>query len=152
MCVLGRGVCVMDGWRLVPEKSNLNTLRWDKEGKDPVFWDRTCPRDEQEEPPLVVGGLLLDGAWRSTLGPKLTCKGRVVTFPGGGRYDIRMEGEACIMDGWTLAPDASTASAYDCPRAIASTSLPPASSSSSSSVTVCAAWECDAIKGVPRLV
>ena len=54
MCVLGRGVCVMDGWRLVPEKSNLNTLRWDKEGKDPVFWDRTCPRDEQEEPPLVV--------------------------------------------------------------------------------------------------
>ena len=92
VCVLGRGVCVMDGWRLVPEKSNLNTLRWDKEGKDPVFWDRTCPRDAQEEPPLVVGGLLLDGAWRSTLGPKLTCKGRVASFVGYGDYPITLKG------------------------------------------------------------
>ena len=40
--------------------------------------------------PLVVGGLALEGEWRSSLGPVLRCDGRVAAFVGYGNYPLTL--------------------------------------------------------------
>ena len=48
------------------------------------------PAPEQEAEPLVVGGLALEGEWRSSLGPVLKCDGRVAAFVGYGNYPLTL--------------------------------------------------------------
>ena len=43
-----------------------------------------------EAEPLVVGGLALEGEWRSSLGPVLKCDGRVAAFVGYGNYPLTL--------------------------------------------------------------
>ena len=44
----------------------------------------------EEAEPLVVGGLALEGEWRSSLGPVLKCDGRVAAFVGYGNYPLTL--------------------------------------------------------------
>lgn len=68
------------------------------------------PRAANDDEPVVVGGgITLDGCWQSSLGPSLTCQGRVVTF-GSGAQDKLLVGAngAVSIDGWELLVSKST--------------------------------------------
>ena len=74
--------------------SGALNLRWSwSRSRSWLFERSTAPAPAmaaEEGEPLVVGGLALEGEWRSSLGPVLKCDGRVAAFVGYGNYPLTL--------------------------------------------------------------
>ena len=63
---------------------------WNGQGDEPAAPSAPAMESVSEAEPLVVGGLALEGEWRSSLGPVLKCDGRVAAFVGYGNYPLTL--------------------------------------------------------------